>query len=83
MLPMALPIGSGHFSVMTLMDIAFTQQATSRVDPIEEPQVSEFLRPALMRSSIMEELKKYTNSSFMVPNLLIPSYSNDIGLILK
>ena len=43
----------------------------------------EFLRPALMRSSIMEELKKYTNSSFMVPNLLIPSYSNAIGLIMK
>ena len=41
------------------------------------------LRSALMRSSIMEELKKYMNSSFMVPNLLIPSYSNDIGLILK
>ena len=61
------------------MDIAFTQQATGRVDPIEEPQVLEFLRPALMRSSIMEELKKYTNSSFMVPNLLIPSYWNDIG----
>ena len=39
--------------------------------------------PALMRSSIMEELKKYTNSSFMVLNLLIPSYSNTIGLILK
>ena len=51
--------------------------------PIEEPQVLEFLRPALMRLSIMEELKKYTNSSFMVPNLLIPSYSNVIGLILK
>jgi hypothetical protein len=80
---MALPIGSGHFLVMTRMDIAFTQQATSRIGPIEEPQVLEFLRPALMRSSIMEELKKYTNSSFMVPNLLIPSYSNAIGLILK
>jgi hypothetical protein len=65
------------------MDIAFAQQATSRVGPIEEPQVPEFLRPALMRSSIMEELKKYTNSSFMVPNLLIPSYLNAIGLILK
>ena len=51
--------------------------------PNVEPQVLKFLRPALMRSSIMEELKKYTNSSFMVPNLLIPSYSNAIGLILK
>ena len=32
-------------------------------------------------SSIMEELKKYTNSCFMVANLLIQSYSNAIGLI--
>jgi hypothetical protein len=40
------------------MDIAFTQQDTSRVSPIEEPQIPEFLHPALMGSSIMEELKK-------------------------
>jgi hypothetical protein len=65
------------------MDIAFTQQATSRVGPIEEPQVQEFLRLAKMGSTIMEELKKYMNSSFVVPKLLIPSYSNAIGLILK
>jgi hypothetical protein len=51
------------------MDIAFTQP--------------EFLRLAKMGSTIMEELKKYMNSSFVVPKLLIPSYSNAIGLILK
>jgi hypothetical protein len=68
---------------MTLMDIAFTQQDTSRVGPIEEPQIPEFLCLALMGSSIMEELKKYTNSHFMVANLLILSYSNATGLILK
>jgi hypothetical protein len=65
------------------MDIAFAQQATSRVGPIEKPQVPEFLRPAKMGSSIMEELKKYSNSTIMVANLLILSYSNAIGLILK
>jgi hypothetical protein len=65
------------------MDITFTQQDTSRVGPIKEPQIPEFLCPALMRSSIMEELKKYTNSRFMVANVLIMSYSNAIGLILK
>jgi hypothetical protein len=65
------------------MDIAFTQQATSRVGPIEEPQVPEFVRQAKMGSSIMEKLKKYMNSTFIVANLLILSYSNVIGLILK
>jgi hypothetical protein len=65
------------------MDIIFVQQATRQVDPIKRPQILEFLLLALMGSSIMEELKKYTNSVFMVPNLLIPSYSNVIGLILK
>jgi len=65
------------------MDITFTQKVTSRVTPIEEPQVLEFLRLALMGSNIMEEMKKYTNSGSMVPNLLIPSYSNAIDLILK
>ena len=59
------------------------QQATSRVGPIEAPQIPEFLRQALMGSSTTEELKKYTNSCFMVANLLIPLYSNAIGLILK
>jgi hypothetical protein len=53
---------------------AFAQQAMSRVGPIEQPQVPEFLRPALIGSSILKELKKYTNSSFMVANLLILSY---------
>jgi hypothetical protein len=65
------------------MDIAFTQQATSRVGPIEEPQITEFVQPSLMASTIMEELKKYMNFHFMVANLLILSYSNAIGLILE
>jgi hypothetical protein len=68
---------------MMWMDIAFTQQATSRVGLIKKPQIAEFLRPTLMVSTIMEELKKYTNFHFMVPNLLILSYSNVIGLILE
>jgi len=80
---MAVPIGSGHFPVMTSTDIAFTKQATSRVGQIEEPQIPEFLCKALMGSSIMEELKKYTNSCFMVANLLILPFSNAIGLIRK
>jgi len=51
------------------MNITFTQQGTSRFGPIEKPQIPEFLRKGLMGSSIMEELKQYTNSSFMVANL--------------
>jgi hypothetical protein len=65
------------------MDIAFTQQATSRVGPIGEPQIAEFVRAALMVSTSMEELKKYTNFHFMVANLFILLYSNAIGLILE
>jgi hypothetical protein len=80
---MALPLGSGHIMFMTSMDIVFVQQATRQDDPIERPQILEFLLLALMGSSIMEELNKYTNSVFMVANLLILSYSNVIGLILK
>jgi hypothetical protein len=49
----------------------FAQQATTKVGPIEKPRVLKFLRLALMRSSIMKELKKYMNSFFMVPNLLL------------
>jgi hypothetical protein len=60
----------------------FTQQATSRVGPIDKPQTAELLRPALMDSTIMEELKKSTNYHFMVPNLLLLSYSNATGFIL-
>jgi hypothetical protein len=68
---MALPIESGHFLGMTLMDTVFTQQDMTKVAPIEKPCVLEFLRLDLMRSSIMEELKKYMNSIFMVLNLLL------------
>jgi hypothetical protein len=80
---MTLPIGSGNFLGMTSMDTIFAQQATTKVDLIEKPCVLEYLRPSLMRSSIMEALKKYMNSIFMVPNLLLQWYSNVIGLTLK
>jgi hypothetical protein len=80
---MALTIGSGHILVMKLMDIIFGREAMRQVDPIKRPQILEFLLSALIMSSIMEELKKYTNSVFMVPNLSIPSYSNTIGLIQR
>jgi len=43
------------------MDTDFTQQDTSRADPIEKPRIPEFLLVALMGLSFMEELKKYTN----------------------
>jgi hypothetical protein len=65
------------------MDIAFTQQATSRVGSIEKPQTAEFLRPALMTSTIMEDLKKSMDFHLMVPNLLILSYSNATSFILE
>jgi hypothetical protein len=68
---MTLPMGLGHFLGMTLMDIIFAQQATTKVGPIEKPCVLEFLWLALTRSSIMEELKKDMISIFMVPNLLL------------
>jgi hypothetical protein len=49
------------------MVTAFIQQALTR--RIEEPHVPEFLHPALIMSSIMEELKRYTNSILEVANL--------------
>jgi hypothetical protein len=51
--------------------------------PNQRTTSTEFLRPTPMASTIMEELKKYKNSSFMVAKLLFLSYSNVIGLILK
>ena len=59
------------FSGYDVNGYVFAQQATTKVGPIEKPRVLESLRPGLTRSSIMEELKKYMNSSFMVPNLLL------------
>jgi hypothetical protein len=38
--------------------------------PIKKTHVLEFLWPTLTRLSIMEELNKYMNSTFMAPNLL-------------
>jgi hypothetical protein len=56
---------------MTSMDTVFAQQAMTKVDPIEKPRVLELLRPGLMRLSILDESKRYMNSIFMVPNLLL------------
>ena len=47
------------------MDIASTQQGTSRVGRTEGPQIPECLCQETMGSSTMEESKKYTNSYFM------------------
>ena len=44
-------------------------------------QVSSSLRQVKTESSITEELKKYTNSSFMVLYRSLQSFSNTIGLI--
>jgi hypothetical protein len=55
---MALPIGLNILGVMS-MDTIFTQQATTKVDPIEKPRVLESLRRGLMRSSILDESKIY------------------------
>jgi hypothetical protein len=65
------------------MDTVFAQQAMTKVGPIKKPCVLEFLVQGRTRSSIKEELKKYMNSIFMVPNLLLPWYSNVIDLTLK
>jgi hypothetical protein len=39
--------------------------------PNRKTRVLESLRPGLTRSSILDESKKYMNSIFMVPNLLL------------
>jgi hypothetical protein len=52
------------FLGMTLMDTVFTQQATTKVSPIEKLHVLEFLYQGLMRLSIMEELKKIYELNF-------------------
>jgi hypothetical protein len=75
---MALPIWLGHFLGMTLMNIVLAQQATTKVDPIEKSCVLEFLRSGLTRSSIMEELKKYTSHFSWFQT----SYSRDIQMSL-
>jgi hypothetical protein len=80
---MALLIGLGNILGMTSMDTVFAQQATIKVGPIEKQRVLESLRPALTMSIILDESKKYMNSIFMVPNLLLQLYSNLIGLTLK
>jgi hypothetical protein len=56
---------------MTSMDTVFAQQTTTKVGPIGIQRVLESLRPALTMSIILDESKKYMNSIFMVPNLLL------------
>jgi hypothetical protein len=56
---------------MTSMDTVFAQQTMTKVSPIEKQHVLESLRPALTMSIILDESKKYMNSIFMVPNLLL------------
>jgi hypothetical protein len=51
--------------------------------PDRKQRVLESLRPTLTRSIILDKSKKYMNSIFMVPNLLLQRYSNVIGLTLK
>jgi hypothetical protein len=55
---------------MTSMDTVFAQQTTTKVSPIGK-RVLESLRLALTMSIILDESKKYMNSIFMVPNLLL------------
>ena len=45
-------------------------------------KTTNILRQAKMGSSIMEDLKKYTNSSFKISYHWLPLFSNAIGLIL-
>jgi hypothetical protein len=56
---------------MTSTDTIFAQQATTKIGPIEKQRVLESLYPALTRLIILDKLKKYMNSIFMVPNLLL------------
>jgi hypothetical protein len=56
---------------MTSMDTVFAQQTTTKVGPIGKQRVLESLRPALTMLIILDESKKYMNSIFMVPNLLL------------
>ena len=78
----AVMLGWSHLPAMTWTDIASTQQVTSRFGPNEKPQIAEFVRPALMASTIMVELRKSMNSHFMETNLLNLSCSNATSLIL-
>jgi hypothetical protein len=68
---MALLIGPGNILGMTSMDTVFAQQATTKVGPSKKQRVLESLRPALTISIILDKLKKYMNSFFRVPNLLL------------
>jgi hypothetical protein len=78
----AVTLGSSHIPAMMWTDIASTQQVMSRFGPNEKPQIAEFVRVALMASSIMVELRKSLKSHFMETNLLNLSCSNATGVIL-
>jgi hypothetical protein len=54
------------------MDTVFTQQATTKVGPIEKQHALEFLRPTLMRSIILEESKKLYELNFHGSKPLTP-----------
>jgi hypothetical protein len=66
-----LLIGSRNILGMMSMDTVFAQQTTIKVGLIGKQRVLESLRPALAMSIILDESKKYMNSIFMVPNLLL------------
>jgi hypothetical protein len=57
------------FSGYDINGYRFRTSSYDQSRKIENPCVLESLHPDLTRSSIMEELKKYMNSIFMVPNL--------------
>jgi hypothetical protein len=66
-----LLIGSRNILGMTSMDTVLAQQATTKVSPVEKQCVLKSLRPTLLRSIVLDKSKKYMNSIFMVPNLLL------------
>jgi hypothetical protein len=49
----------------------FRTTSYDQSQPNRKQRVLESLRPALMRLIILDESKKYMNSIFMVPNLLL------------
>ena len=60
----------------------FHTTSYEQIRPKRKPQIAEFVRPALMASTIMVELRKSMNSHFMETNHLNLSCSNATGLIL-
>jgi hypothetical protein len=85
-LQMALTIRWNLIQIMMWMDIAFTQQATSELGPIEKPQTVEFVLPALMalvswhnwRNLWIFILWSETSSSHHVQMPLVQSLTNEM-----